>query len=53
MTEMTNYQLFDLINRPSPLWLVKANFEGADLRNAILYDANMKNVTMPDGSIRE
>ncbi|MBT7323907.1 MAG: pentapeptide repeat-containing protein [Anaerolineae bacterium] len=32
---------------------IKANLEGADLCNAILYDANLKNVTMPDGSIHE
>jgi len=68
MTQFSIYQLFDLLNRPGPLWLVEANLSGvnlnggnlenanladANLRNALLFDALLTGAIMPDGSIRE
>jgi len=53
MTEFLIYQAFDLLNGLGPLWLVGANWEGADLRTAILFDAILTRTIMSDGSVHE
>jgi len=53
MTKFLIYQAFDLLNGPSSLWLVGANLEGADLRNAILFDSILTGTIMSDGSVHE
>lgn len=54
--EFTKYELYDLLNRPGPLWLAgadlrgaylkRANLEGADLTGAILQDANLESANL-------
>jgi uncharacterized protein YjbI with pentapeptide repeats len=39
--EFTRYELYNLINRPGPLWLVRADLQHADLRAANLKGAKL------------
>ncbi len=41
MADLTPDQIFDLLNRPGPLWLVGANLSGANLSAANLSGANL------------
>ncbi len=43
---MTTFQIYDLLNRPRPLWLVKIDLSGADLTNSNLFDANLTGVNL-------
>ncbi len=56
--ELTQYQLYDLINRPGPLWLAKidlseANLEFANLKGANLYHANLRNADLRGANLEE
>jgi hypothetical protein len=44
--EFTKYELYDLLNRPGPLWLVNADLSGADLRGAIINEANLSEANL-------
>jgi hypothetical protein len=39
VSELTRYQICDLLNRPGPLWLVRLDLSNADLHKANLYKA--------------
>jgi len=41
MSNLTNYQIYDLLNRPKPLWLVKINLSQAVLWMADLSECNL------------
>ena len=41
MTYLTAYQIYDLLNRPHPLWLVKIDFSDATLWGADLSRSNL------------
>ena len=52
MTEMSRYEILDLLNRPKPLWLVNidlgdGNLSGVDLNGANLHMANLCFITPP------
>lgn len=56
--ELTQYQLYDLMNRPGPLWLAKidlseANLEFANLKGANLYNANLRNADLRGANLEE
>ena len=41
MSSLTNYQLYDLLNRPKPLWLVKIDLSEISLWMADLSECNL------------
>ena len=41
MSNLTNYQIYDLLNRARPLWLVKINLSETNLWMADLSECNM------------
>jgi len=41
MTEITQFQIYELLNRPGPLWLRNIDLSGADLSKANLHGANL------------
>ena len=41
MPDLTLDQIYDLLNRPGPLWLVGVNLSGANLSAANLVGANL------------
>jgi uncharacterized protein YjbI with pentapeptide repeats len=50
MTELTQYQIYDLLNRPGPLWLFGIDLAKASLSGADLSGAKYNNDTQwPDG----
>lgn len=46
MSELTKYQIYDLLNRPGPLWLVGIDLSATDLHNADLSGAIMPDCTI-------
>jgi hypothetical protein len=36
MTDFTQYQIYELLNRPGPLWLRNIDLRGADLSKVIV-----------------
>ena len=41
MSELTRNEIFDLLNRPGPLWLSSVDLSGANLSEADLSGANL------------
>ena len=50
MAELTQYQIYELINRPGPLWLRNIDLSGVDLSKANLRGANLRGA-IGDGNI--
>ncbi len=50
MTTLTNFQIYDLLNRPCPLWLVKIDLSGADVTSANLEEVILTGVIMLAGA---
>jgi hypothetical protein len=60
--KFTKYELYDLLNRPGPLWLVwadlsranltGANLIGADLRGAFLIGADLRGADLRKANLR-
>ena len=46
MTQFLKHQLYDLLTRPGPLWLVEANLSGLNLSGVNLEDANLTDAHM-------
>ncbi len=46
--EFTKYELYDLLNRPGPLWLV-----GADLSEAYLKSVNLEGANLTEANLQE
>lgn len=57
MAELTTYQIYDLLNRPGPLWLAGVDLSGvnlwfADLRGANLREADLKGVALEGANLQ-
>lgn len=53
MTDLTRYQIANLMNRPGLLWLVGLDLSGANLTGVNLSGANVTGTLMPDGKKHE
>jgi uncharacterized protein YjbI with pentapeptide repeats len=51
--EITRFQLFDLLNRPGPLWLVGANLEDVDMQRANLRGANLNRTNLTGANLHQ
>lgn len=57
MAELTTYQIYDLLNRPGPLWLAGVDLSGVnlwfvDLQGANLRGANLKRAALEGANLQ-
>ena len=53
MAELSRAQIFDLLNRPGPLWLPGVDLTEADLRWADLGSANLSGANRREADLRD
>ncbi len=50
--EHTRWHIYDLLNRPKPLWLVGIDLEGEDLRHADLSHVDLSHANLANASLK-